>query len=74
MTTMPRETWTDERLDDLKDGMHREFDQVHSEIREISSRIEGLSDSLNARFDAMHRTMIAGALAVVAAIIAAGIF
>jgi hypothetical protein len=63
MKTMARETWTDERLDDLKDGMHREFDQVHGELQGI-----------NCRLDSMQLTLIAGALAIVAAIIAAGIF
>ena len=63
MATMARESWTDERLDDLKGGMHREFDQVHGELQEI-----------NRRLDAMQLTLIAGALAIVAAIIATGIF
>ena len=41
-----REAWTDERLDDLNVGMHREFDQVHTEIRELRGEIIGLGDEL----------------------------
>jgi hypothetical protein len=81
MTTMPREAWTDERLDDLKDGMHREFAQVRREMDrrfdEVDARFDrqdGRFDALNARFDALQGTLIAGALAIAAAIIAAGIF
>lgn len=30
-----RQAWTDERLDDLASGMHREFDRVHTELRSL---------------------------------------
>lgn len=46
-----RETWTDERLDDLKDGMHREFDQVHREFGEVRAEIRELRAETNSRFD-----------------------
>ena len=82
------EAWTDERLDDLRDGMYREFDQVqrqfdkvHAENRDLRtemdakfSAVDARFETLNARFDATQRTLIGGALAIVAAIIAAGIF
>lgn len=35
MSSTMRDAWTDERLDDLNSGMHREFDQVHTEIRAV---------------------------------------
>ena len=92
MATMAREAWTDERLDDLKDGMHREFTQVRQDIdrrfdkvdrefektrREIDGRFDQVDRRLlmiETRLDGMQRTLVAGSFAVVAAIIAAGIF
>lgn len=32
---MPRESWTDERLDDLKENIDRRFDRVDSDISEL---------------------------------------
>jgi uncharacterized coiled-coil DUF342 family protein len=45
MATM-REAWTDERLDDLKDGMHREFGQVHEDNRELRTEIRAVKTEL----------------------------
>lgn len=65
MATMAREAWTDERLDDLKTGMHREFDQVHGEFKQVHTEIRELRahtdagfEAINARFDSLNRTMI----------------
>ena len=55
---MPREKWTDERLDDLNKKVDQGFDEMKAELR-----------SLNARFDALNRTLIAGLFVLVAAII-----
>jgi hypothetical protein len=60
-----REAWTDERLDYLNAGMHREFDQVHVEIRDLRGEVHGIRDELRGeisdfrghtdlRFDAMN--------------------
>jgi predicted nuclease with TOPRIM domain len=104
-----REAWTDERLDDLQAGMHREFAQVRTEMNfrfdqvdrrfdQVDKRFEQVDkrfdkidekfdkvdarfvamdarfDALSARFDGLERTLIAGCVAIVAAIIATGIF
>lgn len=68
MATM-REAWTDERLDDLKAGMHREFDQVYSEFDRVHAEIR----EVNARLDSMQRTLIGAAASVVVAILANGL-
>jgi hypothetical protein len=47
MSTM-REAWTDERLDDLKDGMHREFGQVHADDRDLRTEIRAVRTELKA--------------------------
>ena len=65
MTVMARETWTDERLDDLRGDMNRRFDESKAEIRqlradmdkgfgevkaEIKGETKGLRAEMNSRF------------------------
>ncbi|HEU4463257.1 MAG TPA: hypothetical protein VFR75_11760 [Solirubrobacterales bacterium] len=59
---MPREKWTDERLDDLQAEMRAGFGRVDGEIKELRRE-------MNTRFDAMNRNMVAGFFVIVAAII-----
>ena len=55
---MPREKWTDERLDDLQAEMRAGFARVDGEIKELRREL-----------NALNRNMIAGFFVVVAAII-----
>jgi uncharacterized coiled-coil DUF342 family protein len=71
---MPREKWTDERLDDLnkkvgelKTEMHEGFARVDTEIRELRKE-------MNARFEAVNRNMMAGFFVILAAIIGSNAF
>lgn len=84
-----REAWTDERLDDLKDGMHhefglvrsemdrrfdevhKEFDRVHADIRDLRSETNTRFDAVDRRFDSLQRTILVGNFSIVAAIIGA---
>ncbi|HEX3733996.1 MAG TPA: hypothetical protein VHU86_02460 [Solirubrobacterales bacterium] len=50
MQTM-RESWTDERLDDLSSRMSDGFRRVDEDIRSLRGEV-------NARFDSLQRTMI----------------
>jgi hypothetical protein len=59
MAVMKRETWTDERLDDLAKRMDRGFDEVKGEIRELRTEV-----------NAMQRTMIIGFVTLFASIVA----
>jgi DNA anti-recombination protein RmuC len=40
MAVMARETWTDERLDDLKEGMNGRFDRIEAEMKEGFARVD----------------------------------
>src|SRR6478609_8810807 len=40
MEPMPREKWTDERLDDLRDEMHRGFADTKAEMRAGFARVD----------------------------------
>ncbi len=60
---MPREKWTDERLDELNKKVDGGFARVDQDIRELRTEI-------NTRFDSMQRAQYAGVIAIVAALIA----
>lgn len=80
-----RDSWTDERLEDLKDGMHREFggmqrqfdgvrrevDQVHMGIRELRSETNARFDRVDARFDSLNRTLLLGWGSIVVSLVGA---
>ena len=52
---MPREKWTDERLDDLNKKADDGFAQLHSDVRavrtEMNQQVTGLRIEMNERFD-----------------------
>jgi hypothetical protein len=82
-----REAWTDERLDDLQAGMHREFDQVRAEmdrrfdevdrrfdkVDERFNKVDERFDKIDARLDTLNRTLFLAAISVVAALLARGL-
>jgi hypothetical protein len=57
-----RETWTDERLDDLSRRMDDGFRRVDADIRslraEVSARFDAQDARIDGRFDSLQRTMI----------------
>jgi hypothetical protein len=77
MPTMVREAWTDERLDDLKAHMDKNFDKVHADARDLRAGLDSvkgevgelreevgeLRGEMKAGFAALNRTLqIAGGL------------
>jgi len=77
---MPREKWTDERLDDLNVRVDRGFGETKAEIADTKTEMrESFADvrtemregfaRLHADIRATNRNMIAGLVAIVAAII-----
>ena len=75
---MPREKWTDERLDDLNKKVDDGFARLDADIRELRSemnaRFEAMNASVNARFDAQNRNMMAGFFLVIATVIGSNLF
>jgi hypothetical protein len=63
----PREKWTDERLDDLQDEMHRGFADIRTEMREGFARVD-------ADIRELRREMRGGFFLIVAAIIGSNAF
>jgi hypothetical protein len=64
MPTM-RESWTDERLDDLNERVSDGFRRVDRRFDRVDERF----DKMDERFDAMQRTMVGSAGLVIAALI-----
>ncbi len=60
MQTM-RETWTDERLDDLKGSMNERFDQVDRRFGQVDARL----DRMDVDIREIRRTMYQGFLATI---------
>lgn len=83
-----RESWTDERLDDLNgrvgEGFSRldsSIDRVGGEVHAFRAEVNGrfevvhhdideLRAEINSRFDSMQRTMVRGAIALSASMLA----
>jgi hypothetical protein len=68
MAVMARETWTDERLDDLNARVDKGFSEVKGEIKDLRAEMNARFAAVDGRFDAMQRTMIIGFASVVASI------
>lgn len=65
----PRETWTDERLDDLNKKVDDGFARLDGDIGELRGEMNKRFDRMDARFDSLNRTLIGGAIAIVVALI-----
>jgi hypothetical protein len=59
MQTM-RESWTDERLDDLSTRMDRGFSRVDADIRELRGEIKGLQRTMIQGFITLSGVMVTG--------------
>jgi predicted nuclease with TOPRIM domain len=51
----PRETWTDERLDDLNRKVDQGFAEVKTEVREGFARMEARFEKVDERFKEVDR-------------------
>jgi archaellum component FlaC len=80
METMVRESWTDERLDDLTKHMDQSFDRVDARFDRVDARFDRVDDRLDrmdarferldGRLDSIQRTMAFGAIAMTTAFLA----
>lgn len=59
MQTM-RESWTDERLDDLKESINERFDQVNTRLDHMDADIRELRRMMAQGFIAMMTIMVTG--------------
>ncbi len=71
-----RESWTDERLDDLNHRVEEGFSRVDVDIRDLKTemsarfdRIDERFERIDERFERMHRLMLQSSVLVIAALI-----
>lgn len=67
MHVMARETWTDERLDDLTKHMDESFREVREDLRQQRERMDKMmvkQERMDAKFDVVMRTMQIGFSAI----------
>jgi hypothetical protein len=62
MAAMARESWTDERLDDLKDQVVLGFARVDSDIRELRGEVKSVQRTMIYGFITMSGIMVTGFL------------
>jgi chromosome segregation ATPase len=72
----PRETWTDERLDEFKASVNQRFDEVDRRFDEVDKRLDRMDDDIRElrqavgrMSESMNRNFIALAMLVVAAVV-----
>jgi hypothetical protein len=53
-----RESWTDERMDDLKDQLVEQGRRVEVRFGSLEARFDSLEARVDARFESVQRTMI----------------
>lgn len=70
MVPMPREKWTDERLDDLNEKV----DDLKKEMREGFARVDEDIRELRREIQTINRNMIGGLFVIVVAIIGSNAF
>jgi archaellum component FlaC len=80
---MPREAWTDERLDDLStrvdngfarmdarfDRMEARFDKVDERFERMDQRFDERFERMEDRFAALQRTLMQGGFVIIAALV-----
>jgi hypothetical protein len=83
MATMVRDTWTDERLDDLNHRVDDGFRELRADLRALNGNMQALNRTMTEQFAAQHRatvqlfgvmfaTMMVGFLGVIATILSHG--
>ena len=64
-----RQSWTDDRLDDLSRHMDQRFDNVDGEIATLRTETQESNRELRAEFNALNRTLLQVGGGVVVALI-----
>lgn len=73
MQTMPRESWTDERLDEFGKRMDERFDRVDERFDEVDRRFEQVDkrlDRLADGLESVQRALIFGSVTMSTAFVA----
>jgi hypothetical protein len=71
---VPREKWTDERLDDLNAKVDKGFEDVRAEFKDVRAEMREGFDRVHADIRELHRILYGGLFVVIAAIIGSNVF
>ena len=71
---MPREKWTDDRLDDLNKKVDEGFARLDADIKDLRREMNASFNSVDARFDALNRNLFMGMVGVIVALIGSNAF
>ena len=69
MAVMVRETWTDQRLDDLNKKVDKGFAEAKVEVGDRFDRLEAQMRQMEGRFHNLNMTLIGGFFVMIAALI-----
>jgi hypothetical protein len=69
MATM-RQSWTDERLDDMREDIDRRFARVEADIAALCTEMREGFDRIDRRFDSLYRLLLGLGATLVAALLA----
>ena len=70
MQTMARESWTDERLDELGKRIDERFDAVHHEMRQEFEHVDKRLDRLGNGLEMVQKAIVFGAITMSTAFVA----
>lgn len=62
---MVRETWTDERLDDLTNRVDEGFRESREDLRQFRHEVNARFERIDERFDSLQRLLLGGMLTVI---------
>ena len=74
MAVMAGESWTDERLDDLKERMNERFDRVDKEMDRRFAQVDQRFDRIEADVRKLRGIMIGGFVTLLVALIGTSAF
>jgi len=69
-----RSTWTDSRLDEFKERVDSQFNELNGRVSELSARVVELDSRITGRIDALQHTILlvgGGLFAAFVAVLAA---
>lgn len=73
-----RQSWTDERLDDFRADVNRQFnavdrrfDAVDRRFEQVEGKVDGLRVEMKEGFDSLHRLMVQFSSVLIVSLIAA---
>lgn len=71
---MPRESWTDQRLDDFKGYVSERFDRVEEDLHDGFARTDADIRELRQAIQQLHSTMVIGFIGLAGLIASSAIF